>query len=233
MATKKCPVCGVSVKVENLERHMRNQHPHAEVDTGALLTKEEKEEVEEAKASARPTLSQAGKRTVVIVAVVLVVILVVAVLASTWRGSGPHIGDKAPEFSLTSSTGTTVTLSGLRGRPVFIEFMNTRCPACISEAPTLSSVYKAYTGRVVFVSIDMYLSPSEPLSTNAEIEAFKTQYDTPWDYVIDSSGNTVRAYVVTGTPTMFVVDANGIISATPAYPAHYSVLADAFNKTLG
>ena len=32
MAQKKCPVCGVSVKLENLERHLRNQHPRADVD---------------------------------------------------------------------------------------------------------------------------------------------------------------------------------------------------------
>ena len=32
MATKKCPVCGVSVKAENLQRHVRNQHPRAKVE---------------------------------------------------------------------------------------------------------------------------------------------------------------------------------------------------------
>ncbi len=32
MAMKKCPVCGVSVKDENLLRHVRNQHPHDKVE---------------------------------------------------------------------------------------------------------------------------------------------------------------------------------------------------------
>ena len=32
MATKKCPVCGVSVKAENLVRHVKNQHPHEKVE---------------------------------------------------------------------------------------------------------------------------------------------------------------------------------------------------------
>jgi len=32
MVTKKCPVCGVSVKEENLQRHVRNQHPRAKVE---------------------------------------------------------------------------------------------------------------------------------------------------------------------------------------------------------
>lgn len=32
MAMKKCPVCGVSVKDENLVRHVRNQHPHEKVE---------------------------------------------------------------------------------------------------------------------------------------------------------------------------------------------------------
>ena len=45
MAMKKCPVCGVPVKAENLERHVRNQHPHAEVNPDTLLTEDEKAEV--------------------------------------------------------------------------------------------------------------------------------------------------------------------------------------------
>ena len=32
MATRKCPVCGVSVKEENLPRHVRNQHPGTKVE---------------------------------------------------------------------------------------------------------------------------------------------------------------------------------------------------------
>ncbi len=32
MAMKKCPVCGVSVKDENLVRHVKNQHPHEKVE---------------------------------------------------------------------------------------------------------------------------------------------------------------------------------------------------------
>src|SRR3989304_9699704 len=42
--SKKCPVCGVSVKLENLERHVRNQHPRASVDLTSLLSAEERME---------------------------------------------------------------------------------------------------------------------------------------------------------------------------------------------
>ena len=45
MATK-CPVCGVSVKLENLERHVRTQHPRADVDLTQTLTPEQRRELD-------------------------------------------------------------------------------------------------------------------------------------------------------------------------------------------
>lgn len=41
MTSKKCPVCGVSLKAENLERHVRDQHPHESVSTREVLSRDE------------------------------------------------------------------------------------------------------------------------------------------------------------------------------------------------
>ncbi len=233
MATKKCPVCGVPVKVENLERHLKNQHPRDRVDTTELLTVEEQRAVEKSKAAMKPTLTSAGKRTIVIVAIALVAILVLAVVVTTWRPPGPNVGQTAPNFTLSTSTGGSVTLTQYRGQPVFLEFMNTLCPACNNEAPTLAYVYRSFGTRVHFLSVDMAIPGDLPLNTAAEIEAFKTKYATPWVYSIDSDGTVANSYGVQGTPTMFVINANGIVSATPAYPASYSGIANALNQTLG
>ncbi len=234
MAMKKCPVCGVAVKVENLEKHVRNQHPHEHVDTAALFTSEEKQALTESKAASRPALTGAGKRTVVIVAVVLVAILAAAVVATTWRPATTNIGTTAPSFTLTTSTGTVVNSPQYRGKPLLLEFMNTECPACNTEAPILSSLYQAYQTRVAFLSVDMPIA-SHPLNTVDEINTFKSNMNTPWDYGIDSNGAVVSAYAVSATPTIFIVDAKGVIAAMPVYPSGttYSALSASLDQVLG
>jgi protein SCO1 len=42
--------------------------------------------------------------------------------------SGVQIGDPVPDFSLTDQTGSTVRLSEMRGEPVAVTFLYTRCP---------------------------------------------------------------------------------------------------------
>lgn len=233
MAAKKCPVCGVSVKVENLDRHLKNQHPHAEVDAAALLTSEEKEEVQEAKAAARPTLTASGKRTIMIVAVAVAVILVIAFLLTNLRSTGPGIGQTAPDFTLQLAGGGSATLSQYRGTPLLLEFMNTHCPNCQAEAPTLSVLYGAYGSRVHFLSVDMYLSPSEPSATSSELLSWKTTYNTPWDYAMDNNNNVANTYAVKGTPTTYIIDGGGVVRNYfyGAYP--YSSFSNALNVTLG
>lgn len=236
MATKKCPVCGVAVKVENLERHVRNQHPKAQVDSTALLTEEEKEEVKEAKATSRPGLTRTGKRMLAIVAVVLVAIIVIAVVLSVWHPPGIGVGQTAPNFTLTSSTGTSTSLNEFRGRPVLLEFMNTRCPACNNEAPILASLYQSFSGRTYFLSVDIAIAGDLAINTPAEIESFKSQYNTVWTYVIDSQGTVSKLYNVYATPTIYILDANGVVAHVPEYNLgqdSYSSLSGYLNATLG
>lgn len=236
MPTKKCPVCGVAVKVENLERHVRNQHPKAQVDTGSLLTEEEKEEVKEAKATARPGLTRTGKRTLAIVAIVLVAVIVVAAVLSAWHPPGIAVGQTAPNFTLTSSTGTSASLSEYRGRPVLLEFMNTNCPACNNEAPILSSLYQTFSGRTYFFSVDIAIAGDLAINSPSDIETFKSRYNTQWTYVIDSQGTVAKLYNVYATPTIYILDANGVVAHVPEYNLgqdSYASLSGYLNATLG
>jgi hypothetical protein len=57
MAMKKCPVCGVSVKLENMERHVKTQHPREEVDLRSLLTEEETVQAKAVKSTRKPNYS--------------------------------------------------------------------------------------------------------------------------------------------------------------------------------
>src|SRR6266567_8613620 len=132
MATK-CPVCGVSVKLENLERHVRTQHPRAEIDLTQTLSPQQRRELDAQKRAGRPQLTRTGKRLIAIVAVVIASILVLIVL-NTFGNVGIAPGQLAPDFTLPTSDAGSITLSSLRGRPVLLEFMDIDCPHCINEA---------------------------------------------------------------------------------------------------
>ena len=228
MATKKCPVCGVSVKVENLERHVRNQHPRATVDPESLLTTEEREDLGRSAAGARPVLTKTGVRIIAIVSVVVAVALVLVIL-NPFASGALKPGDSAPNFSATTTDGTTITLLNLRGAPVLLEFMDVDCPHCINEAPVLGGVWDVYGTRVRFVSLDANFIP--PDDTAARIVAFKAQFNTTWDYCVPDP-NLVQLYHVTGTPNIFIIDAKGTITQIYLGETSAATLSTALNQAL-
>ncbi len=209
MAMKKCPVCGVSVKAENLERHVRNQHPKEHVDLSETLTEEDRKAIKEQRSGGRPGLTTGGKRMIAIVAVVVAVILVVLVAYELIAPSGPTPGNPAPQFTLTSVDGTTVSLAAWKGSPVLIEFMDVDCMYCQEEAPVLSSLYGNYSSTVKFVSVDINFEGQA--DTPTRIQSFSANYNTPWPYCLDPSGTVQSAYKVTSTPTIYIVDKKGNI----------------------
>jgi thioredoxin-dependent peroxiredoxin len=55
-----------------------------------------------------------------------------------------HVGDKAPDFSVTNQDGVTVKLSNLRGKKVVLYFYpRDMTPGCTAEACNLRDNYKA------------------------------------------------------------------------------------------
>ncbi len=198
------------MKLENLQRHVANQHPKAQIPAAQLLSTSERRRLESAKAAApRPSMTPRGKQIVAIAAVVMAVLLALVLIP---RGNvGPLTGQAAPDFTLPTSDGGSITLSALRGRPVLLEFMDIDCPHCINEAPILSALYGSYSARVAFVSVDTEIVP--PSNTPAQINQFRTTYATPWQYALFDA-NVVSAYQIQGTPTTFIIDRNGVVART-------------------
>src|SRR5207302_8310612 len=63
----------------------------------------------------------------------------------TGLGTGPKVGQLAPDFALNELyTGRPITLSSLRGRPVWINFWASWCPPCKAELPDMKQVYSRY-----------------------------------------------------------------------------------------
>lgn len=235
MAQKKCPVCGVSVKLENLERHLRNQHPRKEVDLEAALTEEERREATQAKAASRPPITAKGKQWIAIVSVAIATVLIL-VIWNPFGGVGPGVGQVAPNFTVATSTGATISLSDYRNSPVVLDLMDVDCPACQSEAlNVLQFVYLNYSVRGVrFLSVSL-IDWTGGADTPATIEQFKADYGTTWVYGMDATRAVRNAYRVQATPTAFILDGNGVITAKVEglAPGGYAWYANALDALLG
>lgn len=210
MASVKCPVCNVSVKAENLERHLRNQHPRDKVDLSDVLSQEDREAVAEEKRTARPGLTRGGKRLLVIAAIVVAAVIVLIV-------AFPLLTPQNTAFTLTSTDGTTVSTSSWKGSPILVEFMDLDCPYCQQEAPLLRTLYTStafnFTTRgVKFVSVDMNFesTPDTPdrINTARLTDTTSPFYGDTWPFCLDPGGTVARNFGASRTPTIFILDQN-------------------------
>ena len=75
------------------------------------------------------------------------------------RGEIPSalLGKPAAAFSLTSFAGAPVSLEGLRGKVVMLNFWASWCvPACYEEAPALERAWREFKDKgVVVVGVDI------------------------------------------------------------------------------
>lgn len=115
---------------------------------------------------------------------------------SLWRGKERTtmgeltVGDPAPDFALPADDGTTVTLSGLRGRPVVLYFYpKDDTPYCTVEACGFrdAGAALAEAGAVVLgVSAD-----------GPEVHRrFREKFTLPFRLLTDAQGTVQRAYGV-------------------------------------
>lgn len=247
MASKKCPVCGVSVKVENLERHVRNQHPNETVDLSELLSGEEREALRGKKAVSRPGLTAGGKRLIAIVGVVVAALVALAIVYPLLAPPTTL----STEFTLRSTDGTTVSTLAWHGSPVLVEFFDLDCPYCQVEAPVLISLYTSttynFTARgVKFVSIDMNFEGAADTVDRINTWRTTTSYMCPqtgtpcfygasWPYCLDPSGTVAKNFGATSTPTIFILNKDGTVAQefVGTQQASASNIISALNTALG
>ncbi len=112
----------------------------------------------------------------------------------------------APEISVVSLDNQQLTLAALKGKVVLLNFWATWCPPCREEIPSMIKLNSFMTGKpfkMVCVSVDEG-------GKKAIQDFFKNSgYSLP--AYIDPSGQSSKAYGITGVPETFVIDKNGII----------------------
>ncbi len=66
-------------------------------------------------------------------------------------------GESAPDFSLTTENGRTVSLNNFGGKVLLLNFWASWCPPCVEETPSLSELAREFGPKglvVLAVSVD-------------------------------------------------------------------------------
>jgi cytochrome c biogenesis protein CcmG/thiol:disulfide interchange protein DsbE len=109
----------------------------------------------------------------------------------------------APDFTLTTFKGTTISLEELRGKPVVINFWASWCPPCRIEAPLIERTWRAYkTHGPIFIGVNIQDRKEDALN-------YIREFDITYPNGPDPTGEIAIDYGVSGLPVTFFVSRRG------------------------
>ncbi len=127
-------------------------------------------------------------------------------ISCTAASSTEGVGKTAPDFTLSSLKGESVTLSQFRNKKsLLLVFGATWCRYCVDEIPELKEVYSAYNDEELKL---LYVDIQE---SERKIEAFVNKHSIPYTVLLDTTGSVANTYGVRGIPHQLVIDKNGSI----------------------
>jgi peroxiredoxin len=128
------------------------------------------------------------------------------------RIKGVMVGSKAPDITLSDTTGKTVPLSSLRGKYVLIDFWASWCGPCRAENPNVVRMYNKFKDKgfaIYSVSLD------RPGDREKWVRAIRNDNLT-WTHVSDLKfwqSEAAQQYGVQAIPATFLLDKDGTIIA--------------------
>lgn len=141
-------------------------------------------------------------------AILVLTVVFVYVISSAIHERVVVAGDSAPEFSITTDSGRTVSLPNFGGKLLVLNFWASWCQPCAEETPSLNRFAQEYANKgvvVLGVSVDKdpkayaaFLQRFRPAFLTARESKTHEDYGTfmyPETYIIDASGKVLRKYV--------------------------------------
>ena len=131
-----------------------------------------------------------------------------ALATATWATAG--VGQPAPDFTLKDQDGQEVSLAGLRGKIVVLEWTNPDCPFVQRHyrAKTMTTLAERYRDRDV-----VWLAVNSTHSMDAERNrTWREQQAFSYAVLDDHAGTVGNAYGAKTTPNVFIVDRDGTLA---------------------
>lgn len=131
------------------------------------------------------------------------VALLAAFVALAWPAGATDGSLPAPEFTLANRAGGQLSLSGLRGQVVMINFWASWCGPCRQEFPALDEMYRRYK-PMGFTLVGINVE-----SEQADAERFLGARPVSFPILFDPDNTVSDRYGVSAMPTTVLVDRQG------------------------
>jgi cytochrome c biogenesis protein CcmG/thiol:disulfide interchange protein DsbE len=137
--------------------------------------------------------------------VVALAAVLVYVVAGTLEAPVVNAGDKAPNFTVMTDQGRTITPSQFGGKLLVLNFWASWCPPCIQETPSLNAFQRAFASRGVVV-VGVSADRNDKLY-HQFLDRYQVSYDT-WRDPEAEAGLAAR-YGTTIFPETYIIDSSG------------------------
>jgi cytochrome c biogenesis protein CcmG, thiol:disulfide interchange protein DsbE len=123
------------------------------------------------------------------------------------------VGEKAPDFTLTSFDGQTYHLADLKGKVVLVNIWASWCKPCEEEAPDLEAAWRYYQPRddVLFLGVAW-------TDTDKKSLEYLQKFNVTYPNGPDLGTRIYQAYRATGVPETYIIDRNGVLAYVKISP---------------
>jgi peroxiredoxin len=154
------------------------------------------------------------------------------------------VGQAAPAFSATDTSGKTVALADFKGKYVVLEWTNPGCPFVQKHynSGNMPATQKEATAKgAVWLAVNTTAKDAGDYMAPAELQAWvKSKNAAPTAMLMDADAKVGRAYGARTTPHMYVIDPQGkliyagaIDSKPSADPADIKTATNYVTQALG
>lgn len=122
------------------------------------------------------------------------------------------VGQPAPDFTLTDTSGRPVKLSQFKGKPVVLEWNNPGCPFVRKHYEgNMQGLQKEFTGKgVAWLAINSTETASSDHQSPAQLARWlRDKGASPSATLMDEDGQVGALYAARVTPHMYIVNAHG------------------------